>query len=362
MKSLVYLHDGKSVYDGLFLKTLSSRFDVTLATFAEEGIALADRLGVKSVKLHDIMKPRKTAHAMFLAPFRVREVRKLEGKFNLVVASWATTYGYYCAAAGLKPYALIVWGSDVLIQPKYPVVKGFAKRALKEASLTVVDSEVQEKAVMALGGHDIMRFPWFDLADLDLEQTKEEARRKIGLAPEVFTVIYDRGFSWVYDPLTVVRSLGHFADEDTLLLMAGNGRLEETAKREAAEIDPEFRYIHFLGRLERKVLLDYVRASDVYVSTSRSNGTSACLLEAMALGVAPVVTDIPANKEWVTHLQNGIIFPLGGAERLGAWIKVLRGDSMLRKRLAEEAGRTVAERIDWAGASRRFLDAVEGMG
>src|SRR4029079_13645664 len=40
--------------------------------------------------------------------------------------------------------------------------------------------------------------------------------------------------------------------------------------------------------------------AEVYVSASRSDSTSQSLLEAMAAGALPVVSDIPGNREWVT--------------------------------------------------------------
>jgi glycosyltransferase involved in cell wall biosynthesis len=50
--------------------------------------------------------------------------------------------------------------------------------------------------------------------------------------------------------------------------------------------------------------------TDVYVSTSLSDGTSVSLLEAMASGAFPVVTDIAANKEWIADGINGFLVPI----------------------------------------------------
>ena len=51
----------------------------------------------------------------------------------------------------------------------------------------------------------------------------------------------------------------------------------------------------------------YLNAADIYVSTSLSDGTSLSLLEAMACSLPVVVTDIPANKEWITDGHNGFL-------------------------------------------------------
>jgi glycosyltransferase involved in cell wall biosynthesis len=39
------------------------------------------------------------------------------------------------------------------------------------------------------------------------------------------------------------------------------------------------------------------------------DGTSVSLLEALASGAFPVVTDIPANREWITDGKNGFLVP-----------------------------------------------------
>ncbi|MFQ6061284.1 MAG: glycosyltransferase, partial [Thermoplasmata archaeon] len=45
-------------------------------------------------------------------------------------------------------------------------------------------------------------------------------------------------------------------------------------------------------------------------------GTSASLLEAMACGLFPVVSDIPANRAWIEDGKNGFLVPLDNQEIL----------------------------------------------
>jgi glycosyltransferase involved in cell wall biosynthesis len=50
----------------------------------------------------------------------------------------------------------------------------------------------------------------------------------------------------------------------------------------------------------------YHRAA-VFASVPESDGTSVSLLEAMAAGCVPVLSDLPANREWVTDGRNGFL-------------------------------------------------------
>jgi glycosyltransferase involved in cell wall biosynthesis len=46
------------------------------------------------------------------------------------------------------------------------------------------------------------------------------------------------------------------------------------------------------------------------------------LLEAMASGVFPIVSDIPANREWITDRENGLLFTPGDHLALARAIEV----------------------------------------
>jgi glycosyltransferase involved in cell wall biosynthesis len=60
--------------------------------------------------------------------------------------------------------------------------------------------------------------------------------------------------------------------------------------------------------------------ADLYISASHVDGSSVSLMEALACGLPCLVSDIPANREWVTDGENGWLFPDGDAEALAARI------------------------------------------
>ena len=85
------------------------------------------------------------------------------------------------------------------------------------------------------------------------------------------------------------------------LLVVGDGPLRSTVQHAAGA------NAHVLGRRDDvPCLLD---AADVYVSTSYREGLSLSLLEAMAAGLTPIVTDLPENVEAVD--EAGLAFAPG---------------------------------------------------
>ncbi|MEA2063098.1 MAG: glycosyltransferase [Gemmatimonadota bacterium] len=100
----------------------------------------------------------------------------------------------------------------------------------------------------------------------------------------------------------------------------------------------------FYGRIEPRRLASFLTAATVYVSTSPSEGTSTSLLEAMACGVLPVVTDIPSNRAWVTGGENGLLFPPGDVPALARALIRATTDKDLQVRARTLGPETVARR------------------
>jgi glycosyltransferase involved in cell wall biosynthesis len=97
-------------------------------------------------------------------------------------------------------------------------------------------------------------------------------------------------------------------------------------------------------------------SASAYVSTSRSDSTSISLLEAMASGATPVVSDIPGNREWIEEGEGGRFFPVGDAPALAKALNLVLGDEAFR-RSARAVNRSRVERDgDWAANVRRIED------
>lgn len=89
-----------------------------------------------------------------------------------------------------------------------------------------------------------------------------------------------------------------------------------------------------------------VRLMDLFALVSFSEGTSMALLEAMAAGVCPVVTDVGGNPEIVTHRQTGWVVP---SEDLAAFTAALK-----------EAAQYETMRREFGNASqKRFQEKFE---
>jgi glycosyltransferase involved in cell wall biosynthesis len=171
-------------------------------------------------------------------------------------------------------------------------------------------------------------------------------------------IISTRRHEPLYDLDTLLGALECLAGEglEFSAVLAGEGS-RSGALREAARGKGLQRRTEFPGELSPYRLADALREADIYVSTSRSDSTSVSLLEAMACGAFPVVTDIPGNREWVSHGINGLLFPPRDSAALASCLTRAGHDIQMRSRAAEMNVGTIRKRAVWDDNMRRVEEA-----
>lgn len=93
--------------------------------------------------------------------------------------------------------------------------------------------------------------------------------------------------------------------------------------------------IHFLGRIPNEELPNYLAKCPLYISTPITEGASSSLMEAMASGSFPIVTNLPGNKSFVHDFQNGILVKTDCSEDLAS--KILLFNSLASDELTRIA-------------------------
>jgi glycosyltransferase involved in cell wall biosynthesis len=66
-------------------------------------------------------------------------------------------------------------------------------------------------------------------------------------------------------------------------------------------------HVNIMGEISKKVLIEYLQKAKFWISTSDYESFGIALLEAMASGCIPIVSDIPAFKELIQNKNNGFI-------------------------------------------------------
>lgn len=125
----------------------------------------------------------------------------------------------------------------------------------------------------------------------------------------------------------ILEAMAHLP-EDTHLLIAGDGDMEEPWKELARELGIAERTT-FLGNVPHAEIPLYVRASDVFVLNSRYEGLSHTLLEVLHLDTPMVASNVCGNPEVVQHEVNGLLVDPHDPVELAAAIRRLLDDPEL---------------------------------
>jgi glycosyltransferase involved in cell wall biosynthesis len=226
---------------------------------------------------------------------------------DVVDAHYVPNYGLMGALSGVRPLSVTAWGSDLLIAgPRDPLQRIRTRYVLRRAALVLADSENLAAAARALGADPgtVVALPW----GIDVRRFRPAAAREPGL------LLSTRMHEPVYDIATLIEGLRPLMAEraDLRLVLTGEGSQRASLERLAARALPAGRF-RFAGRVTAAEMADLLGRADLYLSASRSDSTSVSLLEAMASGALPVVTDIDGKREWVGDGDGAQLFAPGDA-------------------------------------------------
>lgn len=296
-------------------------------------------------KTHRIYMPTSLPHFLRY-PLAVPGVRKLIKRFrpHLINAHFLPNYGVLAAMTGFRPWVLSVWGSDIMVLPEQSAFQmRRTKWVLSRAAHVTSDAEVMSKKLVRLGVDPgrIATFPY----------GVDRRRFRLGIsAPtrEGPRLLSNRKLHAVYNIKTLITAFPRIRSllPGAVLTVAGEGADRQPLEAISARIAP-VGSIQFVGQCAHDRVPDLLQEHDIFVSLSLSDTTSVSLLEAMACGLLPVVSDIPANHEWIEDGVNGILVDPLDSEGLVDAVCRAWDDEDFRAAAAARNQKIIAERADW---------------
>jgi glycosyltransferase involved in cell wall biosynthesis len=280
--------------------------------------------------------------------------RELEAfRPDLVDAHFVLNYGMLITLTGFRPRVVSAWGSDLLVTGREnPMQRARARFVLARADLVMADGDNLAAAAVALGAptERVQAIPW----GIDLPRFVHLPTREPGL------LLSARMHETPYDVPTLIRGVAPLLRERSgmRLVIAGTGRLTGMLKELAGALLPAGQY-EFVGQLEPAALAAWLGRADVYLSASRSDSTSVTLLEAMAAGAVPVVSDIEGNRSWVSEGEGARVFAPGEVAGVTGAVARALDDPAWAAGARERNRRIVAERGNGAVNLARIEAAFE---
>jgi glycosyltransferase involved in cell wall biosynthesis len=288
-----------------------------------------------------VIHSRWNSHLRYLLGSQT--VRRLctQWRADLLLTLYAGGFAAAACLSGFRPYAIYAVGSDVLF------VSG-AKRWLTRLALERAARVFANGKFLAQKARDLAPAAQVVPHYLGVDTAKFLPAPK---ASAPLRILCSRGFQVVYNNSYLIQALSYLPASvpDYRLTFASGGPLLDSARRLADTLlSAEARSkVEFLGGVPEERLLQELQSAHVFVSVSRSDGTSTSLLEALSCGVYPVVSDIPQNREWIDpSLGQGILVPLDQPPVLAQVLAEAMRDPARRDQAAVLNRQTALDRAD----------------
>lgn len=255
---------------------------------------------------------------------------------------------WYFKLAYKLPYLISLRGSDVpgyserfdkLYKFLMPLIKSIWKRADKVIANSQGLAELakksypQKKIAVIANGVDTKKFnPQKFLNNNSADKFSLVCGTRI--TPR-------KGFIYLINALEKLQKKG----EKVYLEIIGEGDQKELLEKMVREKNLN-KQVKFLGVVDHEEIPSILSRADVFVSPSLNEGMANAMLEALAMGLPLIATDIGGTKELIKDGENGLIVKTKNVIDLADKIAWLKNNPAERKRMGI-MGRQRAEKMSW---------------
>ncbi|MDI9543404.1 MAG: glycosyltransferase family 4 protein [Bacteriovoracaceae bacterium] len=275
----------------------------------------------------------------------------MKEKPDVIHGNWIVPAGLIAALAGFltqTPVINTARGMDVRMSEKGPVRLLFDLAVRLSQHVTVVSEAMRSR-------------PSLSAAEV-ISSGVDEAFFRIAPNRSSKTVLHTRALEKVYDVETLIRAVPLVIRQkpEAHFVIAGTGSHEQGLKGMAHDLGVAPN-VDFMGAVSHETIAKLIEQASVYVSSATADGTSIALMEAMAAGLLPVVSDIEANRLLVDHGRDGYLFSPGDEKDLSQKLLDALSAGILPQTL-EKKRKKIKGMICWNSVAKRFMCSYNRLG
>ncbi|MCX6690645.1 MAG: glycosyltransferase, partial [Methanoregula sp.] len=266
---------------------------------------------------------------------------------DLIHAHFIAKYGFHLLDLRFSPSVVSAWGDDVLILPqKSRLIRYYTKKVLVSVDLIYAVSQdirnhiIQDIEIPA----DKIHYLPFGI-DTDLFTPEPE---KITADNKTIEIFSNRGFFPVYDSETLVTgfALAYRKDQRLRLTLKGEGPDEQKVRDLVTSLGISD-VVSFGQKTQYNEVPQDYRNADIFVTTSRSDGTPVSILEAMASALPCIATNVGGIPEWIENQKTGLLISPDSPEQLAEKILLLAHNPQLGSALGNAAREKIKKDGQW---------------
>lgn len=301
---LAFLANGENVHTRRWLGHFVKRgYDVHLITFTAQPI--------KGVEIHELRYFGKIAY-----PVRIWKIRKTvkEVDPDVLHAHYISHYGVYGSLAGFHPFIVSAWGSDVLRTPKESRIRWYGVAyALKRADYVATTAEFMKGYLIKnFGLHQdkVVRIPWginLKIFCRGYEKEVDALKRSLGIKAEAPVILSNRHMNVQYEIQNIVDTIPYVLKthpDAMFIFIRGHGlpEFEDRMKLRTTKLEVSNNTRFTSKLITPKEMAVYLNMADVFLSIPKTDQFGSSVIEGMACGSVPIVSDIEAYHQ---YLQDG---------------------------------------------------------
>lgn len=260
-------------------------------------------------------------------------------------------------------YAYFVSGLCKILNLKYiPILHGgnlperlqsspkLSKSIFNNAFVNIAPSLYIKSRFEIEGFHNIIHIP----NSIQLENYYFKTR-----PIKTINMLWVRSFSKIYNPLLAIKVLKAFKNKniEANLCMVGpdaDGSLVE-AKKYANKLGVK---VHFTGKLTKQQWLKLSEDYNVFINTTNFDNMPVSVIEAMALGLPVVSTNVGGIPYLIAHNKNGIMVKPNAVNEFVEAIQTLSNFTDKTKKMVNQA-RLHIEKLDWKVVENLWINVLE---
>jgi len=263
----------------------------------------------------------------------------------------ADTISLVCKSLGIPLIAVLHGGNLPAFSKHY---RRWTTRVLRRADILVAPSSFLAKELESFG-FQVRVIPNV----VELETYPYKMRRHI--APKM---IWMRSFHPIYNPqmaLKVFSSIHEKNPEATLVMAGGDKGLESELKAMTNKMDLQ-NAVRFPGFLDSRAKIKEFSEADIYLNTNRIDNMPVAVVEACAMGLPVVSTNVGGLPHIISHGENGFLVPDEDVSEMVNAVNRLLDSPELSEKFSKN-GRRFAEQSAWSAVrpewEKAFVEAVK---
>lgn len=172
-------------------------------------------------------------------------------------------------------------------------------------------------------------------------------------------LLWVRSFSKIYNPKMAIEVLYNLKKDfpNSTLTMVGPDKenLIDDCKKYASELNVE---VEFTGKLDKEEWVELSKDYNVFINTTHFDNTPISVIEAMALGLPIVSTNVGGIPFLLTDKENGLLIADCDTDGMTNAIAEIFNNGILREKIATNARNTV-ESFDWNVIKQKWFEILK---